>query len=90
MGRLNSLTDVSLGVISLLAGGVVGLVGVLVVVLGLLGFAGGMHGGVVAASLITLFGAGLSLVGFYAARYGYRTMHHKAEAPSAPEDNVAT
>ena len=82
MGRVNQLTDTILGVVALIAGCAIGLVGLLIVFLALLGFIQGMHGGVVAASVMLIFGLGLSFVGFYGVRYGYRVAY-KHEPPTA-------
>jgi hypothetical protein len=89
MDRSNRFVNKILGVVALIAGCAIGLVGVLIVILGLLGGIQGMHGGVLAASVMLIFGIGLSFVGFYGARYGYRVVY-KHERPTVVDNNIAT
>ncbi len=72
-----------LGAVTLLVGCFVGFIGFVVFLLGVLALFTGIHGGVLAATVMTLLGAGLLFLGFYAGRYGHRAMRDQQSGSSS-------
>ena len=83
MTRLTDIADISFGLVSLLAGGVISLIGAGILGFGVYGFIVGVHGGPVTAGIMTLFGAALLFIGYYGGRYGLRLIRHRSNSTHA-------
>jgi hypothetical protein len=78
MMRLTDIADITMGLFSLLAGGVLGLIGTVILGFGVSGFVVGVHGGPITAGVMSLFGAALLFIGYYGGRYGLRLIRHRS------------
>ncbi len=77
MMRLIGIADIAFGLVSLIAGGVIALIGTAILGFGLSAFIVGVHGGPITAAVMTLFGTALLFIGYYGGRYGFRLIRHR-------------
>lgn len=80
MRQLTNIADILLGLTSLLAAGIIGLIGIAIFGFGVSGLVVGVHGGPITAGVMILFGSALLFIGYYGGRYGMKVIRHRDSA----------
>jgi hypothetical protein len=71
--------NVSIGVITIFASGIVGLIGAVMFWFGASGLIVGVHSGPLYAAIIIIFGSALLFIGYFCGRHGIEMLRNKSK-----------